>query len=606
MANGFHQEDGSNGVNPSKIRNFSIIAHIDHGKSTLADRLLLHTGAISKREFRDQILDDMELERERGITIKARAVRIHYKSYWLNLIDTPGHIDFTYEVSKSLAACEGVLLLVDAGQGIQAQTVTNLYLAMERNLKIIPIVTKIDLPTAEPERVKKEIVDFLGVDEKEIIFSSAKTGEGTEEILAAIIDKVPPPQGDPEKPLRALIFDSKFDSYQGVVAYFRIFDGKLRTHDQVLMMQTRNQHEVDQIGIFNPNPEAVEELGAGTVGYVNANIKDISDVKIGDTMTLALNPATEPLPGYQDVKPMVFCGLYPIQANDFAMLRDALAKLRLNDSSFVYEPESSASLGHGYRCGFLGLLHMDIIKERLEREFNLQLIITAPNVVYKVLTTKGEILEIENPTNLPPVQQIEIIEEPYIRAHVMIPSTALGVIMQLCQDRRGTYKSTEYLDATRAVLTYEIPFSEVVMDFYDKIKSFTAGYGSLNYEFIGHKPSDLVKMDILINGEPVDALAIITWKEKAYPRGKALVEKLKEVIPRQMFEVVIQAAIGAKVIARDSISAIKKNVTAKCYGGDITRKRKLWEKQKEGKKRMKKIGKVDLPQEAFISILKVE
>ena len=591
---------------PSKIRNFSIIAHIDHGKSTLADRLLLDTGAISKREFRDQILDDMELERERGITIKARAVRIHYKGYWLNLIDTPGHIDFTYEVSKSLAACEGVLLLVDAGQGIQAQTVTNLYLAMERNLKIIPIVTKIDLPTAEPERVKKEIVDFLGVDEKEIIFSSAKTGEGTEEILTAIIGKIPPPQGDPEKPLRALIFDSKFDSYQGVVAYFRIFDGKLRTHDQVLMMQTCNQHEVDQIGIFNPNPEAVEELGAGEVGYVNANIKDISEVKIGDTMTLALNPATEPLPGYQDVKPMVFCGLYPIQANDFALLRDALAKLRLNDSSFIYEPESSASLGHGYRCGFLGLLHMDIIKERLEREFNLQLIITAPNVVYKVLTTKGEILEIENPTNLPPVQQIEIIEEPYIRAHVMIPSTALGVIMQLCQDRRGTYKSTEYLDATRAVLTYEIPFSEVVMDFYDKIKSLTAGYGSLNYEFIGHKPSDLVKMDILINGEPVDALAIITWKEKAYPRGKALVEKLKEVIPRQMFEVVIQAAIGAKVIARDSIAAIKKNVTAKCYGGDITRKRKLWEKQKEGKKRMKKIGKVDLPQEAFISILKVE
>ena len=593
-------------INPSQIRNFSIIAHIDHGKSTLADRLLLHTGAITKREFRDQILDDMELERERGITIKARAVRIHYKDHWLNLIDTPGHIDFTYEVSKSLAACEGVLLLVDAGQGIQAQTVTNLYLAMERNLKIIPIITKIDLPTAEPERVLKEVVDFLGVDPKEVIFSSAKTGEGTEEILSAIIDKIPSPQGDMEKPLRALIFDSKFDSYQGVVAYFRIIDGKLRTHDHVLMMQTHNQHEVDQVGIFNPNPEAVDELGVGAVGYINANIKDIGDVKIGDTMTLALNPATEPLPGYQEVKPMVFCGLYPIQANDFALLRDALAKLRLNDSSFVYEPESSASLGHGYRCGFLGLLHMDIIKERLEREFNLQLIITAPSVVYKVLTTKGEILEIENPTNLPPVQQIEIIEEPYIRAHVMIPTTALGVIMQLCQDRRGTYKSTEYLDATRAVLTYEIPFSEIVMDFYDKIKSLTAGYGSLNYDFIGHKPSDLVKMDILINGEPVDALAIITWKEKAYPRGKALVEKLKEVIPRQMFEVVIQAAIGAKVIARDSIAAIKKNVTAKCYGGDITRKRKLWEKQKEGKKRMKKIGKVDLPQEAFISVLKVD
>ncbi len=593
-------------INPAQIRNFSIIAHIDHGKSTLADRLLLHTGAISQREFRAQILDDMELERERGITIKARAVRIHYKDHWLNLIDTPGHIDFTYEVSKSLASCEGVLLLVDAGQGIQAQTVTNLYLAMERNLKIIPIITKIDLPTAEPERVRKEIVDFLGVDGSEIILSSAKTGEGTEEILTAILEKIPPPQGDMEKPLRALIFDSKFDSYQGVVAYFRIIDGKLRTHDQVLMMQTHNQHEVDQVGIFNPNPEVVDELGVGAVGYMNANIKDISEVKIGDTMTLALNPATEPLPGYQEVKPMVFCGLYPIQANDFALLRDALAKLRLNDSSFVYEPESSASLGHGYRCGFLGLLHMDIIKERLEREFNLALIITAPSVVYKVLTTKGEILEIENPTNLPPVQQIEIIEEPYIRAHVMIPTTALGVIMQLCQDRRGTYKSTEYLDTKRAVVTYDIPFAEIVMDFYDKIKSFTAGYGSLNYDFIGHKPSDLVKMDILINGEPIDSLAIITWKEKAYPRGKALVEKLKEVIPRQMFEVVIQAAIGAKIIARDSIAAIKKNVTAKCYGGDITRKRKLWEKQKEGKKRMKQIGTVELPQEAFISILKVD
>ncbi len=591
---------------PSKIRNFSIIAHIDHGKSTLADRLLLHSGAISKREFRDQILDDMDLERERGITIKARAVRIRYKDYWLNLIDTPGHIDFTYEVSKSLAACEGVLLLVDAGQGIQAQTVTNLYLALERNLKIIPIVTKIDLSAAEPERVKKEIMDFLGVDESEIILASAKTGEGAEEILQAIIHKIPPPQGDLDKPLRALIFDSKFDSYQGVVAYFRVFDGRLKLGDKVLMMQTKNEHDVEQIGIFNPNPEQVKELGAGAVGFVNANIKDIADVKIGDTMTLASSPATDPLPGYQDVKPMVFCGLYPIQAKDFTILRDALAKLRLNDSSFVYEPESSASLGNGYRCGFLGLLHMDIIKERLEREFNLELIITAPNVVYKVLTTKGDILEIENPTKLPPVQQIEIIEEPYIRVRVMIPASALGPIMQLCQDRRGDYIGTDYIDPTRAILTYEIPFSEIVMDFYDKIKSMTAGYGSLNYEFIGHKPSDLVKMDILINSEPVDALAIITWKEKAYPRGKALVAKLKEVIPRQMFEVVIQAAIGAKIISRDSISAMKKNVTAKCYGGDITRKRKLWERQKEGKKRMKKIGRVDLPQEAFISVLKVD
>ncbi len=593
-------------MDPLKIRNFSIIAHIDHGKSTLADRLLLHTGAISKREFRDQILDDMELERERGITIKARAVRIQYKDYWLNLIDTPGHIDFTYEVSKSLAACEGVLLLVDAGQGIQAQTVTNLYLAMERNLTIIPIITKIDLPTADPERVTQEVKDFLGVDEKSIILSSAKTGEGAEEILTAILERIPPPKGDPEKPLKALIFDSKYDSYKGVMTYFRIFDGKISGHDKILMMQNGTQYEIEELGIFNPNNEPVSELSAGAVGYLTANIKTIADIKIGDTLTRPENPAAEPLPGYQDVKPMVFCGLYPIQAKDFPLLRDALAKLRLNDSSFVYEPESSASLGHGYRCGFLGLLHMDIIKERLEREFNLQLIITAPNVVYKVLTTKGEILELENPTKLPPPQSIEIIEEPYIRAHVMIPASALGVIMQLCQDRRGIYKSTDYLDPTRVVLTYEIPFSEVVMDFYDKIKSLTAGYGSLNYEFIGHKPSDLVKLDILINGEPVDALAIITWKEKAYPRGKALVEKLKEVIPRQMFEVVIQAAIGAKIIARDSISAIKKNVTAKCYGGDITRKRKLWERQKEGKKRMKKIGRVDLPQEAFISVLKVE
>ena len=593
-------------MNPSKIRNFSIIAHIDHGKSTLADRLLLQTGAISKREFRAQMLDDMDLERERGITIKARAVCMQYKDYSLNLIDTPGHIDFTYEVSKSLAACEGVLLLVDAGQGIQAQTLTNYYLAKERNLAVIPIVTKIDLPTAEPEKVKKELRDFLKVEESSIIVASAKTGDGAEEILEAIISRIPPPEGDPEKPLKALIFDSKYDSYQGVITYLRVMDGKLKSHDQVLMMQTKTQQEALEIGIFNPNPHPVEELTAGSVGYLTANIKNVSEVKIGDTLTLASNPAEEPLPGYQDVKPMVFCGLYPINAKDFPLLRDALAKLRLNDSSFVYEPETSASLGFGYRCGFLGLLHMDIIKERLEREFNLQLIITAPNVVYLVFTTKGEIIELENPTKLPNPSMIETIDEPYIRAHVMVPSNSLGAIMQLCQDRRGVYKSTEYLDQTRVILTYEIPFSEVVMDFYDKIKSSTAGYGSLNYEFIGHKPSKLVKLDILINGEPVDALSSITCKEKAYQRGKGLVEKLKDVIPRQMFEVVIQAAIGSKIIARDSISAMRKNVTAKCYGGDITRKRKLWERQKEGKKRMKKIGKVDLPQEAFISVLKVE
>lgn len=590
----------------SKIRNFSIIAHIDHGKSTLADRLLLHTGAISKREFREQILDDMDLERERGITIKARAVRIAYQGYILNLIDTPGHIDFTYEVSKSLAACEGVLLLVDAGQGIQAQTVTNLYLAMERDLKIIPVVTKTDLSTAEPEKVKKETENFLAVEANEIILSSAKSGEGTEEILQAIIDRIPPPAGNRQAPLRALIFDSKYDVYQGVIVYIRIMDGSLKVHDQCLMMQTQNRYDVEELGIFNPNPQPVEELKAGEVGYLVSGVKDISEIKIGDTVTLAQNPAAEALEGYQDVKPMVFCGLYPIAAKDFDLLRDALGKLRLNDSSFAYEPETSASLGFGFRCGFLGLLHMDIAKERLEREFGLELLITAPNVVYRVLTTKGHILEIDTPNKLPPVQEIEVIEEPYIRAHLMIPANCLGVIMQLCQDRRGIYKTTEYLDTTRVMLTYELPFAEVVMDFYDKLKSATAGYGSMNYDFIGHQPSNLVKLDVLINSEPVDALSSIVFREHAYDRGKALVEKLKKVIHRQLFEIVIQAAIGSKIIARDSISALRKNVTSKCYGGDISRKRKLLEKQKEGKKRMKKVGRVDLPQEAFISVLRID
>lgn len=591
---------------PQKIRNFSIIAHIDHGKSTLADRILLYTKAISKREFRDQILDDMDLERERGITIKARAVRILYQDYILNLIDTPGHIDFTYEVSKSLAACEGVLLLVDASQGIQAQTVTNVYLAMEKNLTIIPVITKIDLPISDPEKTKKEIVDFLGVDESEIIISSAKTGQGSDEVLKALIEKIPPPNGSAKEPLQALIFDSKYDSFQGVVIYVRVFNGSISKGQKFLMMQTKGQHEVEEIGIFNPHPQSVEGLGVGEVGYIVAGIRDIAEVKIGDTITLLEAPAKEPLPGYQEVKPMVFCGLYPINQKDFTLLRDALGKLRLNDSSFAYEPETSASLGFGFRCGFLGLLHMDIAKERLEREFNLELLITAPNVVYRVMTTRKESLFIENPTKMPPVQEIEIIEEPYIRAHLLIPSTNLGPVMQLCQDRRGIYISTEYLDPTRAMLTYEIPFAEVVLDFYDKIKSMTAGYGSMNYDFIGHRPSDLVKLDILINGNPVDALSSIVFREKAHYRGKALVEKLKEVIHRQMFEVVIQAAIGSKIVARDSIGAMRKNVIEKCYGGDISRKRKLLEKQKEGKKRMKKIGKVDLPQEAFISVLKIE
>ncbi|MBU3759986.1 MAG: elongation factor 4 [Candidatus Omnitrophica bacterium] len=593
-------------MDASSIRNFSIIAHIDHGKSTLADRLLLDTGAISPREFRDQMLDDMDLERERGITIKATAVRIHYQGYTLNLIDTPGHIDFTYEVSKSLAACEGVLLLVDAGQGIQAQTVTNLYLAMERNLVIIPVITKIDLPAADPEKVAKEMMDFLGCSREEIIQCSAKTGEGASEVLKAIVERIPAPKGDPEAPLKALIFDSKYDTYQGVIAYIRIMQGRIARKDKYLMMQTGASYEAEQIGILNPRPQEVESLSVGEVGYVCGNIRDIAEVKIGDTITLLARPADQPLEGYKEVKPMVFCGLYPINPSDFVPLRDALGKLRLNDSSFIYEPETSASLGNGFRCGFLGLLHMDIAKERLEREFNLDLLITAPNVVYRVTLTNGKVIDLDNPTELPPVTQIEKVDEPYIRANLIIPVENLGVIMQLCQDRRAVYKSTEYLDAKRVMLTYEMPFAEVVMDFYDKIKSATSGYGSFNYELIEHQPAPLVKLDILINSQPVDALSCIVVRDRAYDRGKNLVEKLKEVIPRQMFEVVIQAAIGSKIIARDSISPLRKNVTAKCYGGDITRKRKLLERQKEGKKKMKRIGQVDLPQEAFISVLRVD
>ncbi|MDA9101342.1 translation elongation factor 4 [Omnitrophica bacterium] len=594
-------------MDPKKrIRNFSIIAHIDHGKSTLADRLLLDSGAISQREFRDQMLDDMDLERERGITIKARAVRIKYGDYTLNLIDTPGHVDFTYEVSKSLAACEGVLLLVDASQGIQAQTVTNLYLAMERDLTIIPVVTKVDLPTAYPEKVRDEIANFLGMDAGEVLFVSAKSGEGTQGIFDAIIERIPCPKGDPDKPLKALIFDSRYDVYQGVVAYVRIMDGHLDKRQRFQMMQAQIAYDVEELGIFNPLPQSVDSLEVGDVGYIAANIKEIKDVRIGDTVTLSERPAKEPLEGYREAKPMVFCGLYPINAADFAMLRDALGKLKLNDASFVYEPESSASLGNGFRCGFLGLLHMDIAKERLEREFSLDLLITAPNVVYHVLTKKGKTIELENPTKLPGPQEIERVEEPYIRVNLMIPSVNIGLVMQLCQDRRGIYKSTEYLDTERVVLIYEIPFSEVVMDFYDKIKSVTSGYGSLNYDFIGYQPSKLVKLDILINGEPIDALSSIVYKDNAYYRGRAMAAKLKEVIPRQLFEVVIQASIGSKVIARESLSALRKDVTSKCYGGDITRKRKLWDKQKEGKKRMKKIGRIDLPQEAFITVLRID
>ncbi len=592
-------------MDSQKIRNFSIVAHIDHGKSTLADRFLLLTQAISPREFHEQFLDDMELERERGITIKARAVRMIYREHELNLIDTPGHIDFTYEVRKSLAACEGVILLVDATQGVQAQTMTNFYLARERNMKIVPVISKIDLSNAEPERVRSEIVELVGCQPGEIILTSAKTGTGIETVLNAVVERVPSPKGNSGAPLKALIFDSKYDTYKGVIAYLRVFDGELKKGELIRMMQSENEYEVEEIGIFNPHPEEVALLAVGQVGYVAANIRDVQRVKMGDTVTDTVHPAGEALPGYQEMKPMVFAGFYPMNQKDFTALREAIDKLRLNDASFQYEPETSASLGFGYRCGFLGLLHMDIIRERLEREFNLELLITAPNVVYRVTKTKKEVLELDNPTQLPPPQEIEKLEEPFIAAHLIIPSKSLGPVMQLCQDRRGVYKSTEYLDPSRVMLSYELPFAEVLVDFHDKIKSMTSGYGSMNYEFIGYRPAELVKLDILINSEPVDALSTIVIRSEAYHRGKALVEKLREVIPRQLFEVVIQAAIGSKVIARDSVRPLKKHVTGKCYGGDITRKRKLWEKQKEGKKRMKRIGRVDLPQEAFISVLKL-
>jgi len=593
-------------MNPSQIRNFSIIAHIDHGKSTLADRLLLSTGAISEREFHNQMLDDMDLERERGITIKASAVRLNYKDHVLNLIDTPGHVDFCYEVSKSLAAVEGVLLLVDATQGIEAQTLANYHLAKEKHLLMIPVVTKIDVMNARPEDVALEITRVLKIDQDKIMFASGKTGEGVDEILETIVRRIPAPEGSPAKRLRALIFDSKYDSYKGVIVYVRVIDGEVKPRDMIRLMRHGTVHEVTEIGVFNPRPENVQSLGCGEVGYIACNIKNVSDVKIGDTMTLEREPSDRPLPGYKDIQPMVFCGLYPINVRDYAILRDALDKLRLNDASFVYEPESSVSLGFGYRCGFLGLLHMDIIQERLEREFNLELIATAPNVVFRVVKTNGEVFYLDNPTKLPSPQEIEAIEEPFIRAEVICPTDTMGAVMQLCQDKRGIYKSTEYLDPTRALLHYEMPFGEVLLDFYDKVKSMTRGYGSFNYEFLGYRKGELVRLDILINSEPVDALSSIVVKESAHHRGKLLVEKLREVIPRQLFEVAIQAAIGSKVVARETVSAMRKNVTAKCYGGDITRKRKLWERQKEGKKRMKKVGRIDLPQEAFISILKVE
>ena len=595
----------------SSIRNFSIIAHIDHGKSTLADRLLELTGAITPREFREQILDDMDLERERGITIKAHAVTTSYKAhdghaYQLNLIDTPGHVDFTYEVSRSLAACEGALLLVDATQGVEAQTIANVYLAMANDLVILPVINKIDLPSADIDGVKHQIEEVLGLPVDDALLVSAKQGIGVDDVLDAMVRQVPPPTGSMDASLKALIFDSWFDSYQGAIVLVRIFDGVVKPGMKIRLMSTGRTFEVSEVGIFSPKRTKTKALRAGAVGYVVAGMKDVSDTKIGDTITDADRPTATPLPGYRDVKPLVFCGLYTMDSADYENLRDSLDKLRLNDSSFVYEPETSLALGFGFRCGFLGLLHMEIIRERLHREYGLSLISTAPTVIYRVRTLDGEVLDIENPSKLPEPEAIETMEEPFIKATMIAPERYAGNILALCQERRGVQESLQYLDTTRIMLVYALPLNEMVLDFYDKLKSRTQGYASLDYELMDYRESDLVKLDLLLNGETIDALSFITHKEKAYHRGRQLVEKMKELIPKQMFEVAIQAAIGRRVIARETVSAIKKNVTAKCYGGDITRKRKLWEKQKEGKKRMKQLGRVEVPQEAFLALLKVK
>lgn len=591
------------------IRNFSIIAHIDHGKSTLADRLLEYTGALSAREMTEQVLDSMDLEKERGITIKAHSVRLIYKAddgidYILNLIDTPGHVDFSYEVSRSLASCEGALLVVDASQGVEAQTLANAYLALEHNLEIIPVINKIDLPAANSEKTKEQIEDAIGIDCSDAILASAKEGIGTREILEAIVNKIPSPAGDDNNPLKALIFDSWFDNYQGVIVLVRVFDGKVMPGKKIKLMATENVFEVSQVGIFSPKMESAEKLSSGEVGYIISGIKSVTDTKIGDTITDADNPAQEPCPGYKDIKPMVFCGLYPTQSHQYENLRDALNKLRLNDFSFNYEPETSLALGFGFRCGFLGLLHLEIVKERLEREFDLSLLSTAPTVVYRVTKTGGDILYIENPALLP--EKYEIIEEPFVVATILMPKDFIGPILDLCQEKRGFQKSFTFIGKDRIKVEYELPLNEILWDFYDKLKSLSKGYASMDYDFIGFRESNLVKLNILINGEVVDALSLIVHKDKAYYKGKELTEKLREIIQRQMFEVVIQAAIGNKIISRESVRALRKDVIAKCYGGDITRKRKLLEKQKEGKKRMKQVGKVELPQEAFLAVLKVK
>ena len=592
-------------MNQDKIRNFSIIAHIDHGKSTIADRMLELTGAVTKRESKDQMLDNMDLERERGITIKLNAVKLNYKGYTLHLIDTPGHVDFTYEVSRSLAACEGAILVVDAAQGIEAQTLANVYLTLENDLTIIPVINKIDLPNADVDKVKKELREVLGFSDDEIILTSAKTGFGIDKLLDAVIDRIPCPNGEINSNLRGLIFDSVFDSYRGVVIQTRIVDGKLKVGDKIRFMSTGASHEVTELGVSTPKEEKVKELVSGDVGYVCASIKKISDVKIGDTITLDDNPAKEVLPGYKEIKPMVYSGIYPVETNKYNDLRDALEKLKLNDASLTFEPETSKALGFGFRCGFLGLLHMDIIKERIEREFNIEIILTSPSVIYTVMLTNGDIVYVDNPTKLPDRQVISKIEEPYIKTNIFVPSEFIGPVMELCQNKRGNFINMDYID-TRVNIHYELPLSEIVYDFFDKLKSTTKGYASFDYEFIGNKQSDLVKVDIMLNGDIVDAFSIITHKDFAYKRGNAITQKLKEIIPRQLFEVPVQACCNNKVIARCDIKANRKNVLAKCYGGDISRKRKLLEKQKEGKKKMKTIGSVELPPEAFLEVLSVE
>ena len=597
-------------MDPQRIRNFAIIAHIDHGKSTLADRFLEHTGALQAREMEAQVLDTMDLERERGITIKAHPVRLTYSStdgqqYILNLIDTPGHVDFSYEVTRSLAACEGALLLVDASQGVEAQTLANAYLAVENGLDIIPVINKIDLPGAQPEETRRQIEEIIGLDGSGAILASAKEGTGVPEILEAIVHRLPPPAGNSDAPLKALIFDSWYDPYRGVVIVVRVIDGTIRPNMKIRLMAEGQDYESLQLGVFTPKAVDVSELGVGEVGFLVANIKTVGDAKIGDTITEVARPTAEPFPGFKELKPMVFAGLYPVEGHQYPELRDALEKLRLNDASFHYEPETSAALGFGFRCGFLGLLHMEIVQERLEREFNMDLVTTAPGVLYRVTTTDGAVIEIDSPAKLPDAGRIQVVEEPVITAMILTPAEFVGGILKLCQDKRGVQKTLEYLASDRVLVTYELPFNEVVMDFYDRLKTISRGYASLDYHVTGYWPSPLVKLDILVNGEPVDALSTIIHRDTAYERGRALAAKMRELIPRQMFEVAIQAAIGSRVIARETVKALRKNVLAKCYGGDISRKRKLLEKQKEGKKRMKQVGKVQIPQEAFLAVLKM-